>query len=306
MLATVGCSESDVAERRIEDPRTHWESAGYVELRPAAHVPSSSPERDQVVTMALLPEGSIIETIETDTGPSLRFGPGAVLDRVEFHGLGDKRHVIDVRGTRVDAAGTQLFHVYRKDAKGVHAPLFGFEWRAGDPQLHHKATQAFLDRLATRPPGKGMEVDEREAYLGRMRTKNDCAGCHVASRPANHKRGEHGLVNRRADASGFYTPLAVLADEVPVEGYGAHDLNEEDPFITVSCADGPVIHDKKDRPRCEDDTVPVARLDVAAGVAANDSHALAVCASRRLLFRHLDERGQELFADSLTHCPEGA
>lgn len=287
----------------IHDPWGRWEREGFVRLETPVHAPSSSEGLDQVEIWIKVPEGGVIAGREGPHGPTLAFPPGSELDRVEYAGHDDLRQVIDVRGTRIDPSGNQHFHVFRKEAAGRSAPMFGLEWPRDDAKATAAATDAFIARLEQLPPGKDYGPKRRSKYLGSLRAKNDCAGCHLLDRAPNHVQGEHGLVNRGTDADGFFTPLAVLSDEAPVEAYGLHDLNVPDPHVTVSCGARSVDVAESGKPSCPDAVVPVGRIELSAALAANDPRALAVCDSRRYLFERLDETGRRLFASSVAACP---
>ena len=60
------------------------------------------------------------------------------------------------------------------------------------------------------------------------------------------------------------------------------------------------------RYRCEDASVPIARLDIPCGLRAKDTHADAVCASRRYLYDHMDDVGKRAFADAFVACNIGS
>lgn len=305
-LALTACrGDSGYAEVSIDDPWGRWAREGYVELVTAAHAPSSHESVDQVEIWCLLPEGSKIAVTDGPNGPTLNFPPGSKLDRVEFAGTGERRRVIDVRGTTIDETGRQHFHVFRKQGAGRGTLMFGFEWPRDDPRASAAATEAFVSRLRKLPPGSKMEGEKLDGYLGRLRAKNECAGCHPLDRAANETQGEHGLVNRGTDASGFFSPLAVMRDTVAVERYGAHDLNVPDPFVTVRCGASAADVADDGKPRCGDRVVPTAELDVRAGQEAEDPRVLAVCGSRRFLFDHLDAHGQRVFAADMAACESG-
>ncbi len=296
-----GCRDGrDRGELRIDAPWDRWTREGFVLLVPSAHAPSSSAAIDQVTIWARMSDDAQISTVEGARGPALRFPAGTELDRVEYAGEGAQRQVIDVRGTRIDEHGVEHFHVYRKLRPGRDAPMFGFEWRADDPDAHATATEALLAKLTEVPPGLGMDEEKRRRYLDDLRAKNQCAPCHEKDRAPNSKQGEHGLVNRGTDASGFFTPLAVLSASVPVERYGAHDPNLTDPHVTITCDDAEPIMGEDGRPRCVDQRVPLATTDLSAGGARAEQ----VCRSRRYLFDRLDQRGRELFAASLSDCED--
>ena len=65
------------------------------------------------------------------------------------------------------------------------------------------------------------------------------------------------------------------------------DLNDDDPFVSVSCGGRKVqaITDGESRGyACPPDTIAVGTLDLRAALAAKDPHALQVCKARTDLF----------------------
>jgi hypothetical protein len=76
----------------------------------------------------------------------------------------------------------------------------------------------------------------------------------------------------------------------------------------VTCADGNpanVVVKARGRRRqfaCEDESVPYARLDVAAALADGDSRAAAVCRSRAYLADHMDEKGRDAYRGAFNEC----
>jgi hypothetical protein len=295
-------SDDGYRELRIENPWGRWERDGFARLETSNHVPSSSERVDQVEIWAKLPDDSPIKVTQGPNGPTLSFPPGSELDRVELAGHDDERRVVDVRGTRIDEAGMQQFHVYRKEAAGRDKPMFGLEWPRDDAKATAAATEAFIARLKELPPGKGYKPERLEKYVGSLRKKNDCAGCHLLDRAQNQTQGQHGLVNRRTDADGFYSPLAVLYDEAPIERYGGHDLNVPDPYVTVSCGERTAEVADSGKPYCADKAVVTGRLTLAEALSASDPRAQAVCESRRYLYERMDDEGKRLFAAHLKAC----
>src|SRR5690606_38351491 len=74
-----------VTDLRIDAPLEHHAREGFVLLVPPVHLPSSSPDRDQVETWVKLPEGARIALLWDEAGrPSLGFPPGTLADRVEW------------------------------------------------------------------------------------------------------------------------------------------------------------------------------------------------------------------------------
>ncbi|EDM74642.1 hypothetical protein PPSIR1_37764 [Plesiocystis pacifica SIR-1] len=282
----------------------HWDLDGFVAMVPPVRLPTSTAGQDDVVVWLRVPDGATIETVEGDDGElRLRFPPGTVADRVESRGPANARRVIDVRGTRIDEDGEEWMHTYRSDARGG---LFGYEWPRSSAQAHAEATRRLLAELETQPRAQKLDAKARAAYLRRIETKNDCVGCHSHSREINAVEGEFGVVNRGTDASGFFTPQTVLAENTVLESYGAIDPNLRHPWVELSCPQGEapqrVRHGKRLRAECDLDAVPIARFSLAKALEADDRHAREVCAARRYLYDRLDERGKLAFEPAAKIC----
>jgi hypothetical protein len=286
LLIGAGC-ERGPKNVTIDDRAHYWEKNGFTELVPAIRAPSTADERDVVHVWIKLPEGARVTAI----GGSLRVPPGTIADRVETRGEGG----VDVRGTRFDAREGELFHVFHSDAKTPSAPVSGWEWPRSDEKLGQQATDKLVASLAGQPPG------EIEA----LRQFNQCVRCHEHDTPAVKNAAER-RPRRRTDGSGLFELLAVLEDEAPPELNRPRDMNVGAPFVTVHCgAADPELRTRPDGARhyaCADGTAPVARLDVAAALAAGDAHAVAVCASRRFLFDHMDAAARAAFAQRFAAC----
>ncbi|PRQ06117.1 hypothetical protein [Enhygromyxa salina] len=293
-----------VSRVTIDDPAQHWEREGFVEMVPPIQLPSSTAAATDVAVWLRIPERGVIHTrwSEARGGWVLEFPPGTVADRVEQRGADRARGVVDVRGTRLGDDHEEWMHTLRRAEPGPNAPLFGYEWPRSDPAAHQRATDELLGELAAIPPAAKMTPERRERYLASIRRKNDCASCHAHERPDNAVEGEHGLVNRGTDASGFFTPQTVLMDAVVLEGYGGVDPNLEDPAITLICPDGsqPTLKQgKRVRAVCPDRGVPVARLDY---TRIDEQRLTKLCRARRYLLDHLDEQGRRVFASALDPC----
>ncbi|MBL4684511.1 MAG: hypothetical protein JKY37_07980 [Nannocystaceae bacterium] len=309
-LLAVGCSKpaapEGVTALAMADPREHWAKEGFVQLVPPIHMPSSDLQRDQVEIWARLPEGSTVTKQVSPNGSpvGLLFPPGSMLDRVEYGYIGGKRYVVDVRGTRIDEAGAQWFHVYRRDASG----LFGYEWARADGAAHERATDALIDRLSATHNTKNSDGETvRPAWIDAVRRKNACAACHPPSRLTNDRQGAHGLVNRGTDASGFFTPWTVFENEIPLERYGGHDRSETDGYTEVVCPAGDTrTQTEGGRARCASGAVPRGRYDLAAARAAGDPRALKICTARRYLVAHLSPDLRQGFAAALQQCEDSS
>jgi hypothetical protein len=243
-----------------------------------------------------LPSDSTIRTRRLSDGrTTLTVPAGTVADRVESIG----GRVVDVRGTRFEPGGRELFHVFRPDQSGR---LYGYEWERGNAEAARTVAGLFDRRL------RKIEGDRSaRRFAGLL----DCAGCHIADKLPNRRPFEGGLPNRATDASGLYQILAVLFDESPLEQYRPREMNIDDPLVQMHCrrADPPRITRGRDGSRgvdCADGSVPVGRFDLPAALRAGDTRAAEICIARRMLFRHLDSEGRRAFAQAFTACDPSA
>ncbi|MCB9535974.1 MAG: hypothetical protein H6704_06880 [Myxococcales bacterium] len=295
---------------RVEHPAAYWTANGFVPLAPPVHLPEGLAGRTRTVVWLKLPPDAVVRTARDARGrPSLRFPPGTVADRVEsWRPRPDAPYrVADVRGTRIAADGAQIFRAMRPERPGVGAALFGFEWRRDDAAAGEavvEAVQAALRRGAGSawplPPAR------REAAAARYRRLADCGGCHTPDRPDSARARTASGVRRGTDGSGFYVPRTVLADAAPLEAYRPYDPNADDPCVRVRC--GVADASRWARPngavgfRCADGSAPRGTLDLACAERAARPHAAAVCASRRVLYDHLDAAGRRAYAPAFRAC----
>jgi hypothetical protein len=304
VVALGGCRSEGpppgVTERRIDDPAGHHLREGFVQLVPPVHLPSSSPQLDQVEIWVKLPEGAVIELDLDEAGrPTLELPAGTLADRVEWLGHGDARRIVDIRGTRLEDDGAQTFYVYRPTAPDPRAPLFGLEWARGDAAVQRAATDYLVAKVAEQPPVVDMPKARRDEILAGVRGRNACAGCHGLARPENEQPRQHGLVDRGTDLSGFFTPRTVLWDEVPLEAYGAHDRSWDDPAIEVRCAGVPVTEPAR---RCPDGGIARGHLRWDATEPEARALLAAVCKGRAWLVAHMDDEDRAKLAVSLIPC----
>lgn len=308
LLSLSACPREDVHPRvaglRIERPQTRWLDEGFIKMTPPVRLPSDREGRDKIEVWLMVGDGKIGARRLDDGRVTLSFPAGTVADRVES--LGDA--VIDVRGTTLLADG-ELFHVYVPEGEAPSA-LVGWEWRRGDKDAEASATRALLARLDTtkrKLRGEPAPSERQHANsLASYAKNNACATCHVHDKPPVLV-GD--AVHRPTDASGFYVPLSVLADAVPLERHRPWETNVNDPFLALTCADGhaPRLL-KQDGVRmfsCGTPEIPMGRLDVTRAVAARDERALDVCRSRRALHERMDAEARALFAEAFRVCGLG-
>lgn len=267
------------------DAGTHWAQGGFVEMVPPVHLPSNHRDWDQVKIWLRIPAGARLAV----TSAGLEWPPGTEADRVEYRGSRDAPRVVDVRGSSVDAEGRRWDHVYRPTSQVLGAPLLGVRWRADDTGAHAEAIDWLMDSL--RHSALAAEVSDPDRWVEGVRAKMNCNGCHIPNRPANRSPREFGVVSRGTDSMGWFTPSTILDDEAPLEAYGRWDRNMADPWVHATCAGGEPAGFQRGPGldyQCADGSVPRARLDLKGALQAGDPHAIAVCASRRVLIAHLD------------------
>ncbi|HHO51334.1 MAG TPA: hypothetical protein ENK18_10780, partial [Deltaproteobacteria bacterium] len=283
LLSLLACGRSALPEGvrlvYLEDPVHHWDDATPVV--PPVHLPQPAADRTWVSVQLRLPTDGTVDLRPTHDGRVLPgWPPGTVADRVEVRGSEDALRVVDVRGMRIDAAGKRWNHVYRPTSPDRSAPLLGVTWPAGDPRLGAAAVDAFIEALGESPMIQAL--DDPEAHLTGVRGKLGCDGCHVPGRRNNRKINQHGLVNRGTDHAGWFTPLTLLTETVPLEIYGVFDPNLSDPHVRISCPEGaPVVPSPggNRHASCPDRAIPLGTLDVTAALASGDDHARAHCRS---------------------------
>ena len=302
----------------LENPEAHY--GEYLELVPPIRLPSSAADQAQVSIRVQLPQNAEIGVLDTELGPRLAFPPGTVMDRLEWVGRDPKRSLADVRGTRIDAAGREWHHNYRRTRLEADAPLLGYEWPVDDAAATKVAVDALIEDLRTLPPASKMRsVEKRTRYLNGLRAKADCLKCHTPSRAENAYAMQHGLINRPTDASSFFTPQTIFDTRTLLEDYGAFDPNlapsvsstdapamAVDPFTHFECPNGaPARAMKQEKGRVRvvcDEGLARARYDLGAALAAGEAHAKRVCASRLALARHLDAKATRIFEDAIRIC----
>jgi hypothetical protein len=261
-LLLFACSPDLEEGVHLREALAHTVRAGALQVVPPVALPL--PAEDARVEVWL----SGPEEAGLRLGPNgniLAYAPGTIADRVEFRG----ERVVDVRGTRIDADGKRWHHVY-KTLPG-QAELMGASWPADDPDATERAIDQLMASLA----------DHGNRHTVSIRKKLDCNSCHTLDRPANHRQRERGLVNRGTDGAGFFTPVTLLMDRVPLETYGT-DPNLHNPFILTACPEG-LPQRTATATRCAHTGVATAQLDLASALAAHDPAAEAFVTSRDAL-----------------------
>lgn len=293
-----------VALLRIEQPDTHWHDEGFVEMVPPVRLPSDRGGSDRIEVWLKVGDGKIGARRLDDGRMTLSFPPGTIADRVESMGAA----VIDVRGTTLLEDG-ELFHVYVAEDLAP-GPLLGWQWRRGDSDAEASSTAALLhqlDRTKRRLRGQSPPSAEQHATsLLSYQKNNACSGCHIHDKPPT---AAGAAVHRPTDSAGFFVPLSVLADAIPLERHRPWDTNVGDPFLDVACAGGSaprlVARGAARHFVCATAEIPLGRLDVARGIASNDRRTVAMCRSRRYLYEHMDDAARALFAEAFSVCGIG-
>lgn len=277
---------------------------------PSIRLPTTHSGDDLIRVWLRLPPGGKVDVryLVGQSRYALTFPPGTRSDRVEYFLVHDQRGepdwtAVDVRGTTVEADGSQRFHVLRPVSAEVHAPLAGWSWPRGDATAQ-KAVDARLKEMVqhVRRPQQRPPMDAEEAQS--MVEFNQCAECHQPKRPRARFASERDL-ERGTDAVGFFVPQAVVQDRCVVANHRPRDLNSEDPFVAVTCSSGTAQLQRDDdyeRYVCPGDDVPVGTRDVRAALHAGHEYTQRMCASRRYLYQHMTEGARAAFARAFEDC----
>jgi hypothetical protein len=305
-LAALGAPRKPAVPLTIADPVTYWTDGRFAEMVPPIRLPTSPDGNDHITVWLRIPDGQRVRVERTGERSSLVYPPGTVADRVEMREPASVDgqhvwHVTDVRGTRLGEDGRERFHSLQPAAPNS-AGLEGFEWRRDDADGERIATEGLADIVGGRL--RDANATRRARIVDRMRSLNHCQPCHEHDRPERTRISE-GTPRRPTDSAGFYVILSTLSDSAPLESHRPRELNADDSFVTVRCGSSAaslVNTGRGQEYRCEDDQVPVARLDLSRALSAVDPHALAVCRSRRYLYEHMDEAARTAFAPAFVGC----
>jgi hypothetical protein len=292
-----------VAKVSIDDGPEHWARRGFVEMVPPVRLPSDTIEADHIAVWLKVPDDKKISARVVDGLPRLRFPAGTTADRVETFTTNDGVVVGDVRGTTLLDA-TELWHVYVPAGDGPKAPLVGWEWLRNDADAERAATSLLVRHLTSTHTVHDARAPKKD-FVDDYRRNNACARCHLADKREN--LADPTAIHRPTDDNGWYLPLAVLMDTVPLEGHRARDMNVGDALLALECPSGqaPVL-DENDggarKYRCADGGVPVGTLDVTAGLNKRDPRTISVCHARRYLFDHMEPDARALFKTQFAEC----
>jgi hypothetical protein len=300
---------SPVHEVLIDAPDTYWTQRDFVEMTPPIRFPSADGREHTTVWLRLPPGASLTVRWRPDGTASLVVPPGTVADRADLADGTDPASVVDVRGTRFEDQGREVFHVLHRAGPELAGDLAGFEWGRGDTDAMRLVTERMVDRMA-RARGLGREDAADDPELEQFARLDDCASCHVHDKP--ERRGHESAAprdpspNRGTDTQGLYAIATVLQDSAPLETSRALDMNVDDPFVVVTCEQGArarlVRRPRSRRYVCDDGGVPRGELDLKAAMQAGDPHARAVCQSRAYLFARMAPEARLAFADAFAEC----
>ena len=303
---------SEVVRVRITDPRRYWNASGFREMTPSIRLSTQAHTSARTLIYLKIGDGGDLLTHSGPAGSrTIQYPPGSESDRVSMvmyrkNGLLGYT-VDDVRGTRWDHNGREYFHVYRASGPEPHAPLIGYEWPRDNARAASEATERLTQILRTTALPNGYLSGDY--YIYRFRQLNRCQGCHWPNKPSARR-----VSDRRppwaTDASGLYTPLAVLHDYAPLSAESAfHDPNSADPYIKAHCGSptGPTNAERLGSPggyyyRCPDMTYPIGVRDLRRAVRNGDRYSESVCDARRYLFGRLDLNGRRHFAAAMRSC----
>lgn len=285
--------------RWLEYGAEHWQRQGFVEVVPSIPLPVARPGVDWTRIYLKLPETGVIELVRRGEHRGLKLPLGSIADRVEYRAGRDGPIVADVRGTELSGSG-EVFRAFRPWRASPRAPLVGYTWPRVEGDAPREVRSGFDELLRTghavaRPP------TNLSATRARFERILDCSSCHQAFRP--ERRDAPGTqLKRGTDAQAFFTLEYALKDTAPLESYRAHDPSFAEPFVRRYCGEALQPPEPTTEARCPNGEVPMLRLDVAAGRAADDPHTLAVCASRARLHARMSPEARRFFRAGLEGC----
>ena len=281
----------------IADQRSHWVERGFIALAPPVKISIASDGFPHVEVWLMVPVGG---EIDIDARGALTFPPGTEADRVTSLRYRSRLTVADVRGSRIDAAGRERFHVYRPTEGKPGAALTGYEWIRQDEDAHDAANDLLETYVANTPRALRRNPPSSGYVRGFMRL-NDCAMCHFGHKP-QARDPDAWLPLWATDAIGWYVPQAVMVDSALLSTSSSfHDPNADDEHVHKRCRRGRIVERRRGDARwyrCRSGGVPIGTRDMSAA----DPYTARVCASRRYMYERMTEAARRHFAASMARC----
>lgn len=272
------------------DPR-QWEAHGYIELTTPIRPPTTSDETARIIVYLRVPEGAELSGSQVPDGTSAVRVEYAAPARTPDAPVSNDWRVLDVRSFAW-STGRRECSVLRP-ARAGH--LAGLAWPCSDANdVRAAEVLAALVQAGRFGPRSEGARDRMAHHLGRI---NGCTRCHAPSRGEDRRPGV--LVQRGTDAAGLFTLRSVFQDEDAAERYRPVDSNHDDPLVTRQCPESTLASDGE---HCADGRWPRLRLDLAAGLRADTSHARRVCAARHALSARIARPHSDDLTRALTTC----
>jgi hypothetical protein len=305
--AFVVAHAQDIQLQTVQIPNdvSYWQKAGFVEMVPPLRLPTEKRNEDLIQVWIKVPEDRKISVdwLEGQQRFTLKFPTGTVADRVETVKHEVKALLVingieDVRGARIDNNGKTHFHVYEPVPGERPRWLRGYEWLRTDDQGDDLAAKSLIKLYYSRAKDQG------QPEIQMFRRLNQCGACHQLNAPAPLTASQP-FPRWISDSHGFFQPITILEDSMIVRSHRNWDLNADDPFLTVWCGaqQAQAITDGDSRGyKCQDDQVPIGKLQITSALEKKDSHALQVCESRNYLYKHMDEMARDAYRRFFQEC----
>jgi hypothetical protein len=274
-----------------------WINSGFIELTTPVRPPTSADGSARIVVVMKFPTGQLLSS-NNGTPPSLSIPVGTEAARVEYAANGTTSElsaawrVLDVRQFSWRST-SMLCTVLRPDGDGK---LVGLRWpcsAANDEQAGTLLSQFVRDNRFEAPRSDA----GRERAASHIAQINGCVRCHQANR--REDRSATAVVQRSTDSNGLFSIRSLMTDQDPIERYRPIDRNLGDPFMHSVCPQSDVSATTGE---CTDGMRRQLRYDIAPALAAQDSHAVAVCASRLSIAAVMTSGARATFASALHPC----
>jgi hypothetical protein len=316
--AVAAGSQADIHLHAVEWPNRigYWQQSGFVEMVPPVRLPTDKGIHEYIQVWLRIPAGEkvAVRWLPGQKRYTLAFPPGTVADRIDGgehakQAMFTVDGIADVRGATIAADGKTWWHVYEPVPGESSGWLHGFAWLRSGPAGDDLAADSLIKLYYPGAPARAKEE------MAEFRRLNQCSACHMPDRPVPTATTDNdlsfpttrsGLSVPETDADGFYQPITVLTDSMTLVNIRPWDLNVDDPYITIWCGKARARLATKGndyrRYLCPGNAVPVGKLDMAAALAHEDPHALAVCASRKYLYAHITAGDRKDFASGFAEC----